>query len=131
MVYYQVLDDYITWFTPFTNVGDFKGGGLEADYRGRLTRRITLWGNASYTDTTFDQYAAEGADRKSSITAVNDDNELTRSGALQFALDESGIKMLNFKSVENDLEDIFLEVEGGGAHERLTLGPNGLGRKSE
>ncbi|MCK5036118.1 MAG: ABC transporter ATP-binding protein [Candidatus Sabulitectum sp.] len=26
------------------------------------------------------------------------------------ALDESGIKMLNFKSVENDLEDIFLEV---------------------
>jgi len=26
------------------------------------------------------------------------------------ALDKSGIKMLNFKSVENDLEDIFLEV---------------------
>ncbi len=26
------------------------------------------------------------------------------------ALDEAGIKMLNFKSVENDLEDIFLEV---------------------
>ncbi len=29
---------------------------------------------------------------------------------LMKALDESGIKMLNFRSVENDLEDIFLEV---------------------
>ena len=28
-------------------------------------------------------------------------------------------------------EDVFLEVEGGGAYERFTLGPNGPGRKSE
>ncbi|MCK5131954.1 MAG: ABC transporter ATP-binding protein [Candidatus Sabulitectum sp.] len=32
---------------------------------------------------------------------------------LMRALDESGIKMLNFRSVENDLEDIFLEVIRG------------------
>ncbi len=52
-VYYQKLKDFIIWYRPFTNVGDFEGLGTEIDVQSFINRYLTIWGNASYTDANF------------------------------------------------------------------------------
>jgi outer membrane receptor protein involved in Fe transport len=52
-VYYQELEDFISWFSPFTNVGDFEGYGGEIDARYRSSDRLSLWLNGSYSDNDF------------------------------------------------------------------------------
>lgn len=57
-VYYQKLRDYIAWFRPFTNAGDFEGFGAELDIQAPVSPTLTLWGNLATTDTDFTQKAA-------------------------------------------------------------------------
>ncbi len=52
-VYYQELEDFITWYSPWTNVGDFEGVGGECDARTRVSDTLTLWVNASLSDNEF------------------------------------------------------------------------------
>lgn len=54
--YYQQLQDFIAWYSPFTNVGDFKGKGLELTTTSILSENINIWGNANYNDATFMEY---------------------------------------------------------------------------
>jgi outer membrane receptor for ferrienterochelin and colicin len=39
-LYYQKLDDYYTWASPWTNVGDFEGTGAELDVKGQITSKL-------------------------------------------------------------------------------------------
>jgi hypothetical protein len=50
-VYYQRLNDFITWFSPHTNVGDFDGPGVELNLQAPLSSRLTIWANASWNDS--------------------------------------------------------------------------------
>lgn len=52
-VYYQELKDFISWFSPFTNVGDFEGYGGELDVRHRLGSRLSVWCNGAYSENDF------------------------------------------------------------------------------
>lgn len=52
-IYYQQLRDFIIWYRPFTNVGDFQGWGSEINVRSIINPHVTFWGNASYTNTNF------------------------------------------------------------------------------
>ncbi len=54
--YYQMLDHFITWGSPHTNVGDYSGWGLEWDIKHHLTENVTPWINGTYIDSKFDTY---------------------------------------------------------------------------
>ncbi|NQZ56008.1 MAG: TonB-dependent receptor [Lentisphaeraceae bacterium] len=73
-VFYQYLRDYITWFSPLTNVGDFKGYGAELDWRCEAFERFTPRANFSYTHNKFKQTA--GKSGGATISAVNDHDDL-------------------------------------------------------
>jgi iron complex outermembrane receptor protein len=49
-VYYQDLQDFITWFQPHSNGGDFGGFGAEADLHASFDR-LTVWANAAWNDS--------------------------------------------------------------------------------
>lgn len=53
-LYYQQLNNFITWGSPHSNVGDYDGWGLELSVNHEFTENISLWGNLSYVDSTFE-----------------------------------------------------------------------------
>ena len=60
-VYYQDLQEFITWGAPHTNVGDYTGLGFELAVQHQTTDTLALWGNGSYIDSTFDTYSTYDA----------------------------------------------------------------------
>ena len=52
-VYRQRLKDFITWYSPWTNVGEFEGHGGELKVRSRLSDRVVVSLNGSYSDNDF------------------------------------------------------------------------------
>jgi len=52
-IYYQNLQDFISWGGPWTNLGDFRGWGLEGDIRYRPNERIDYWINSSWLNSEF------------------------------------------------------------------------------
>jgi len=46
--YHEHLDDFITWFGPFGNGGNFNGNGVEFEAQAPLTSRLNIWGNYSW-----------------------------------------------------------------------------------
>ncbi len=52
-VYYQFLDGFISWFQPWTNVGDFSGTGAEVTVQAPIHPRFNLWTNVSYNASTL------------------------------------------------------------------------------
>lgn len=50
-VYHQELENFITWFAPHSNVGDFHGNGLELSLQAPLAQSTLLWANASWNDS--------------------------------------------------------------------------------
>ncbi len=49
-VYRQDLKDFITWFQPHSNGGDFGGFGAEADLHASFNR-FTIWANGAWNDS--------------------------------------------------------------------------------
>ena len=52
-LYRQRLEDFITWYSPWTNVGDFDGHGGELAVCSRLGSRLVARFNGSYSDNEF------------------------------------------------------------------------------
>lgn len=52
-LYHQELEDFISWFQPSTNVGDFKGIGAELTVQAPIHPRFNLWSNLSYNASTL------------------------------------------------------------------------------
>jgi iron complex outermembrane receptor protein len=57
-IYYERLNDFISWGGPDTNVGNFTGEGGEFAIASSPLAYLTLWGNASYTHTHFVETAS-------------------------------------------------------------------------
>jgi outer membrane receptor protein involved in Fe transport len=52
-VYHQELEDFISWFEPHSNVGNFRGNGVEVDMQVPVRDDLTAWANASWNDSTL------------------------------------------------------------------------------
>jgi outer membrane receptor protein involved in Fe transport len=62
-VYHEELDDFISWYEPWTNVGNFSGTGVEMNFQRPLGQRTNVWGNFSFIDShlvPFEQYKGGG-----------------------------------------------------------------------
>jgi outer membrane receptor for ferrienterochelin and colicin len=78
--YYQYLKDFISWFNPFMNVGDFSGFGLEATWKTSFTPNISVWANVTCNKADFTQTAPlpayeDGAAVPTSVT-VNEKGQM-------------------------------------------------------
>jgi len=51
--YYTMLDDFITWFFPFSNTGKFKGYGAELEVMFKPTGKLNIWANMAANHTEF------------------------------------------------------------------------------
>lgn len=47
-VYHEELTNFITWFQPWSNVGNFHGNGVELSVQEKIDKRNSLWGNVSW-----------------------------------------------------------------------------------
>ena len=77
-VYYQQLEQFITWGAPHTNVGDYSGWGVELDVQHKVTDKFSLWSNGTYINSefkTYDSYDAV-AQAGDAHRAVDNDNRL-------------------------------------------------------
>lgn len=50
-IYHQELEDFITWFSPHSNGGNFRGNGVELNIQAPLGSRFTIWANGSWNDS--------------------------------------------------------------------------------
>ena len=57
-VYHEELQDFITWFGPHSNGGNFRGNGAEINVQAPLSPSVTLWANAAWNDTKLDLFNA-------------------------------------------------------------------------
>lgn len=60
-IYHQELKDFISWLEPITNVGNFRGNGVELSIHAPLFYDLTLWGNASYNNSKLYAEVAQSA----------------------------------------------------------------------
>ncbi|NOG60512.1 MAG: TonB-dependent receptor [Proteobacteria bacterium] len=55
-LYYQELEDFITWVAPHTNAGDYSGFGLEFDVVHDFNKDLSMWFTGSYIDSEFNSF---------------------------------------------------------------------------
>ena len=55
-IYHQELEDFISWFQPHSNGGNFRGNGIELSLRAPLSDNATLWANAAWNDSTLNLF---------------------------------------------------------------------------
>jgi len=49
--YHQELKDFITWFQPHSNGGNFRGNGVELSAHATLDPSLIVWANAAWNDS--------------------------------------------------------------------------------
>jgi outer membrane receptor protein involved in Fe transport len=52
-IYHQDLQGFISWLSPTTNVGNFKGNGTEVSFQTPVSSKLSLWANFSYNDSVL------------------------------------------------------------------------------
>ena len=55
-VYHQELENFITWESPHTNVGNFRGNGVELNLRTPIGEQVTFWANGSWNDSKLNLF---------------------------------------------------------------------------
>lgn len=61
-LYYQEIEDFISWGGPWSNLGDFTGSGIEGDIVYRLNESDDIWANFSWINSSFKPTAANEND---------------------------------------------------------------------
>jgi outer membrane receptor protein involved in Fe transport len=58
-VYHQDLKDFITWFQPHSNGGNFSGYGAEISLHASIHPRFAVWGNGAWNDSRLHLFRPE------------------------------------------------------------------------
>lgn len=51
ILYHEELEDFITWFQPHSNGGNFRGNGAELTLDAQVDPYLTIWANGAWNDT--------------------------------------------------------------------------------
>jgi outer membrane receptor protein involved in Fe transport len=54
--YFESLADFLTWFQPHSNGGNFRGNGIELTLDAELNPCLNLWGNCAWNDTSLNLF---------------------------------------------------------------------------
>jgi outer membrane receptor protein involved in Fe transport len=82
-IYHQDLKDFITWFQPHSNGGNFGGWGAEVSVQASFEPLLTIWANGAWNDSRLNLYrdlfkpAMNTPENVHSY--VNDDNRIVGS----------------------------------------------------
>jgi len=58
-IYHQELQDFITWFQPHSNGGNFRGNGVEVNGQAPVTRDVTAWVNGAWNASKLDVFNSD------------------------------------------------------------------------
>ena len=58
-VYHQELENFITWFQPHSNGGNFRGNGVELNIQAPLGPQFSIWANGSWNDSVLHLFHPE------------------------------------------------------------------------
>ncbi len=58
-IYYQRLKDFISWFAPHSNGGNFSGPGAELSIQAPLNPRLTIWANGAWNNSKLKLFRPE------------------------------------------------------------------------
>ena len=81
-IYHQELQNFISWFQPHANGGNFRGNGVELSLYAPLDRNLVLWANAAWNDSTlnlFQPVLAPDGSVESHHAYTNQDNRIIGS----------------------------------------------------
>jgi outer membrane receptor protein involved in Fe transport len=68
-LYYQQLEDFISWASPHSNTGDYNGYGIELDINHYFTPDLSAWVNASFIDSELTPFSSISDGRTTRINA--------------------------------------------------------------
>jgi outer membrane receptor protein involved in Fe transport len=54
--YHEELQDFLTWFSPHSNGGNFRGNGIELTLDAEINCCTKLWGNCAWNDTKLNLF---------------------------------------------------------------------------
>jgi len=98
--YHEELRDYITWFYPVSNGGNFQGNGVESDFQAPLTSHLNLWGNYTWNDSKLSLFQLPSGLSNSVYLAsdVNQSGQIIGSAqnTANLGLDYKILEHLNF-----------------------------------
>lgn len=86
-LYHQELENFITWFSPHSNGGNFRGNGAELNIQAPLNPHVTIWANGSWNDSRLhlfrpDLFGPPSQSTEGFHANVNQDNRII--GSAQF-----------------------------------------------
>lgn len=55
-VYHEELSNFISFFSPHANGGNFRGNGVELSLQAPITQRFSVWANGSWNDTMLNLF---------------------------------------------------------------------------
>ncbi len=55
-IYHQELQDFISWFQPHANGGNFRGNGVELGIHAPVTRDLAVWANAAWNSSQLNLF---------------------------------------------------------------------------
>lgn len=93
-VYHQELEDFISWFEPHSNVGNFRGNGVEVNVQAPVTEDFTVWANGAWNNSTLNVFIPPNftVNTIEQHVIINDDNriigmpEYTASGGIDYSI---------------------------------------------
>jgi outer membrane receptor protein involved in Fe transport len=56
ILYHEELKNFLTWFQPHSNGGNFRGNGIELTLDAKLNPCLALWGNCAWNDTRLNLF---------------------------------------------------------------------------
>jgi outer membrane receptor protein involved in Fe transport len=56
ILYHEELKDFITWFGPWSNGGNFRGDGFELTLDAEVNPCLNVWANCAYNDTALNLF---------------------------------------------------------------------------
>ncbi len=102
--WHQSLQEYASWFSPRTNVGNFNGDGMEFEIKSKVHEKVTLWLNGAVSKNDFeitanaDKTGEDGAEESSAFQLPSNDKgevlavpKFTSNFGMQITLMQNGM----------------------------------------
>jgi outer membrane receptor protein involved in Fe transport len=55
-IYHEELEDFISWFSPHSNGGNFRGNGVELTLQAPINTQLSIWANGAWNDSYLDLF---------------------------------------------------------------------------
>ena len=143
--YHQELQDFISWSEPHSNVGNFRGNGVETDVHAPIKPNVLLWANAAYNDSelhAFSYTRIVGGSAEQHHALIDSDNrivgsaKITANMGLDYKLSEDilltgTLRYLTDQVAKDFTRDKYIQINNRYYLDTTLLWKNALGKNAD